>query len=119
VAEKQVAAILDRHGYSCLPVETSPGFHFEVAREWSDLGRLRVFCRYLVQLQFAYESNLRNLQALRSRRVKRVTVLPGCCDVCDAKLSGHRYRLNDTPPLPHRDCIRHGGCKCAYVPIIE
>jgi len=119
LAEKHVAAVLDRHGYSCLPVEASPGFHYEVAREWSDLRRLRVFCRYLVQLQFAYESNLRNIQALRVRRVKRVMVLPGCCDVCDAAVAGRRYRLNDLPSLPRRDCIRHGGCLCAYVPFIE
>jgi hypothetical protein len=119
VAERKVAQILQGTSPRCALVEESPGYAFELELERTEAGRLRVFARHLVQMQFALETNLRQLQALRETRgIRRLRILPGCCDVCDA-YARHAYRLSNPPPLPVRGCTRHGGCKCAYVPEID
>lgn len=115
VAERHVARILSAGKASCLPVETAPDFAYEVGRERTDIGRMRVFASILVRMQFRHEMNQRELHILRARGVGRVRVLSGCCDVCDA-LVGKRYRINAAPHLPVRGCLRHGGCTCAFVP---
>lgn len=119
VAERHVARVLAAaDALSCPIVETSPGFAYEVSRERTDLGRLRVFAHVLVQMQFAHETNLHELRAYRAERVKRVRILPGCCEVCDG-LSQRGFRLSDAPQLPVYGCLRHGGCKCTYVPVTD
>jgi hypothetical protein len=119
VGERHVAEVLAAAtALSCLPVETSPGFAYAAARERTELGRMRVFAHTLVHMQFAYETNLRELRAFRLSGIKHVQILPGCCDVCDA-LANRRYRLADAPTLPVHSCLRHGGCKCTYAPTVE
>lgn len=116
VAEREVAKMLDGANPICLPVESSPGFAYEIGRERTDIGRMRVFSHYLVRMQFSYESNQQQLRALREiHHARKLRILPGCCEVCD-KLAARSWRVADPPELPVRGCLRHGGCRCAYVP---
>jgi hypothetical protein len=92
---------------------------FDLERERSTAARRRLFVRYLVQQQFIHEANMRTLYTLRrSGAARRVTVLPGCCAVCDA-VANRPYRLSHPPALPTPSCQRHGGCICGYVPVVE
>ena len=116
IAERHVTRILLDASPICEPVTSSPGFAFEVENERTPIGRMRVFAHYLVQMQFAHESNQHQLRALREiHHARRLRILPGCCEVCD-ELAKRSWRVADPPTLPVRGCIRHGGCKCAYVP---
>jgi hypothetical protein len=119
VAARQVARILHGTEPVCPPVQASPGYLFDLDREVTPLGRLRVFAHYLVQMQFAHESNQHQLRALREiHHARRLRILPGCCAVCD-DVSRRSWRVSDPPILPVPGCLRHGGCKCAYVPTSE
>lgn len=116
VAEREVARILDGTNPICLPVESSPGFAYEMGRERTNIGRMRVFAHYLVRMQFAHESNHQQLRALRDiHHARKLRILPGCCDACD-RLAARSWRVADPPELPVRGCLRHGGCRCTYVP---
>jgi hypothetical protein len=116
VAEREVAKILAGTDPVCLPVESSPGFAYEIGRERTDIGRMRVFAHYLVRMQFTHESNQQQLRALREiHHARKLRILPGCCEVCD-KLATRSWRVSDPPELPVRGCLRHGGCRCSYVP---
>ena len=116
VAEREVASILQGSNPICLPVESSPGYAYEVGRERTDIGRVRVFAQYLVRMQLSHESNLQQLRALRDiHHARKLRILPGCCEVCD-RLAKRSWRVADPPELPVRGCIRHGGCRCTYVP---
>lgn len=116
VAEREVAKILHGSGAICMPVEASPGYAYEIGRERTDIGRMRVFAHYLVQMQLRHESNQQQLRALREiHHARRLRILPGCCEVCD-KIAARSWRVSDPPELPVRGCLRHGGCRCTYVP---
>ncbi len=116
IAERVVAQILLGSAPICLPVESSPGYAYEAGRERTDIGRVRVFAQYLVRMQFSHESNQLQLRDLRGmHRYGKVRILSGCCEVCD-KLARRSWRVTDPPALPVRGCLRHGGCRCAYVP---
>ena len=119
VAEREVAHILMGSDPICLPVESSPGYAYEVGREQTSIGRMRVFAHYLVQMQFTHETNQQQLRALREiHHARRLRILPGCCEVCD-KLANRSWRVSDPPELPVRGCLRHGGCRCSYVPATD
>jgi hypothetical protein len=119
VAERDVTLALADADASCPAIERLAGYRFEVERERSYTGRRRLFVRYLVRLQYIHEANLRTLRDLRrARTARRVTVLPGCCPICDA-IASRPHRLSHPPALPVAGCVRHGGCICGYVPVIE
>ncbi|HEX5165495.1 MAG TPA: hypothetical protein VFV93_08880 [Thermomicrobiales bacterium] len=119
VAEREVAKLLMGAEPVCLPVESSPGYAYEVGRERTDLGRMRVFAHYLVRMQLTHESNQQQLLAIREiHHARRLRILPGCCEVCD-KLAGRTWRVADPPELPVRGCLRQGGCRCSYVPEVD
>jgi len=119
VAEREVARILQGSNPICLPVESSPGYAYEAGHERTDIGRVRVFAQYLVRMQLSHESNLQQLRALRDiHHARKLRVLPGCCDVCD-RLAKRSWRVADPPELPVQGCIRHGGCRCTYVPDVD
>lgn len=119
VAERQVATILHGSNAICLPVEASPGYAYDVGRERTDIGRMRVFAQYLVRMQLTHESNQQQLRALRDiHHARRLRIMPGCCDVCDT-LAKRSWRVADPPELPVRGCLRNGGCRCAYVPDVR
>jgi hypothetical protein len=115
-AERQIARVLAAGEFSCLPVETSPAYAWQMARETTDLGQLRVFCEVLVRMQFQHEMNLRELRIVHGHGVRRVRILPGCCDICD-RVARRDYRVAEAPTLPVHGCTRIGGCKCAWVPV--
>jgi hypothetical protein len=93
VAEREVAKILSGTNPVCLPVESSPGY--------------------------AHESNQQQLRALREiHHARRLRIMPGCCEVCD-QIANRSWRVSDPPDLPVRGCLRHGGCRCSYVPDIN
>jgi len=119
VAEREVAKILGGTNPICLPVESSPGYAYEVGRERTNIGRLRVFAQYLVRMQLAHETNQLQLRALREiHRARRLRIMPGCCEVCD-ELARRSWRVSNPPELPVRGCLRHGGCRCTYVPDVD
>jgi len=119
VAEREVAKILHGSGAICLPVEASPGYAYDIGRERTDIGRMRVFAQYLVRMQLTHESNQQQLRALRDiHHARRLRIMPGCCEVCD-KLAKRSWRVADPPELPARGCLRNGGCRCAYVPDVD
>jgi hypothetical protein len=119
VAEREVAKILSGTNPVCLPVESLPGYAYEIGRERTDLGRVRVFAQYLVRMQLTHESNQQQLRALREiHHARRLRILPGCCEVCD-RLANRSWRVSDPPELPVRGCLRHGGCRCSYGPDID
>lgn len=116
IAEREIAKILQDANPICLPVEASPGYAWEIGRERTDIGRMRVFAHYLVRMQFSHESNLQQLRALREvHHARKLKILPGCCEVCD-KVAARAWRVADPPELPVRGCLRQGGCRCSYVP---
>lgn len=116
VAEREVANMLIGSGAMCMPVEASPGYAYDIGRERTDLGRMRVFSHYLVRMQLTHESNHQQLRALREiHHARKLRILPGCCEVCD-KLASRSWRVSDPPELPVRGCLRQGGCRCSYVP---
>lgn len=116
IAERDVARVLLGSAPVCLPVELSPGYAYELGRERTDIGRMRVFALHLVRMQFSHESNQQQLRDLRGlHHFRKVRILPGCCEVCD-KLARRSWRIANPPELPVRGCLRHGGCRCAYVP---
>jgi hypothetical protein len=119
IAEHAVAVALQDAEVACPPIETLTNYAFDLEREHSAAARRRLFVRYLVQQQFIHEANMRTLYTLRrSGEARRVTVLPGCCAVCDA-IANRPYRLSHPPTLPTPGCQRHGGCICGYVPVVE
>ena len=119
VAEREVARMLHGSNPICLQVESSPGYAYEAGRERTDIGRMRVFAQYLVRMQLSHESNLQQLRALRDiHHARKLRILPGCCDVCD-RLAKRSWRVADPPELPVRGCLRHGGCRCTYVPDVS
>lgn len=119
IAEREVAKILQGSDAICLPVESSPGYAYEVGRERTAIGRMRVFAHYLVRMQLTHESNQQQLRALREiHHTRKLRIMPGCCEVCD-KLASRSWRVADPPELPVRGCLRHGGCRCAYVPDLD
>jgi hypothetical protein len=119
VAEREVAKILSGTNPVCLPVESSPGYAYEIGRERTDIGKLRVFAHYLVRMQLTHESNQQQLRALREiHHARRLRIMPGCCEVCD-QIANRSWRVSDPPDLPVRGCLRHGGCRCSYVPDIN
>ena len=104
---------------ACPPLESLANYAFDLEREQSAATRRRMFVRYLVQQQFIHEANMRTLYTLRrSGESRRVTVLPGCCAICDA-IANRPHRLSHPPTLPTPGCQRHGGCICGYVPVVE
>lgn len=116
IAEREVALVLLDSAPICLPVESSPGYSYEAGRERTELGRMRVFAQYLVRMQFSHESNQQQLRDIREiHHHRKLRILPGCCEVCD-KLARRTWRVANPPVLPVRGCLRHGGCRCAYVP---
>jgi hypothetical protein len=119
VAEREIARIFADCDIACAALERQALFHYALDQETTDLGRLRVIVHWLVQLQHAHESNRAALRMFeKSGNVKRVTILPGCCPVCD-RLANRRYRLSAAPDLPVDGCERHGGCICAWAPVVE
>ncbi len=119
VAEREVAKILNGSNPICLSVESSPGYAFEAGRERTDIGRMRVFAQHLVRMQLSHESNQQQLRALREiHHARKLRILPGCCEVCD-RLAKRSWRVADPPELPVRGCIRHGGCRCTYIPDVD
>jgi hypothetical protein len=111
VAERDVAKLLVGAEPFCLSVESSPGYAYEVGRERTDIGRMRVFAHYLVQMQLTHESNQQQLHAIREiHHARRLQIMPGCCEVCD-RLAGRTWRVGDPPDLPVRGCLRQGGCR--------
>jgi hypothetical protein len=119
VAEREVAKILIGSDPICLSVESSPGYAYEAGRERTDIGRMRVFAQHLVRMQLSHESNQQQLRALRDvHHARKLRILPGCCEVCD-RLAKRSWRVADPPELPVRGCIRHGGCRCTYVPDVD
>jgi hypothetical protein len=119
IAEHEVAVTLQDADVVCAPIETSANYIFDLERERSPAARRRLFVRYLVQQQFIHEANMRTLYTLRrSGGARRVTVLSGCCAVCDA-IANRPHRLSHPPTLPTPGCQRHGGCICGYVPVVE
>lgn len=119
VAEREVARILDRSNPICLPVESSPCYAYEIGRERTGIGRMRVFAHYLVRMQLTHESNQQQLRAIREiHHARKLRILPGCCEVCD-RLAKRAWRVADPPELPVHGCIRHGGCRCSYVPDVN
>ncbi|HUG15575.1 MAG TPA: hypothetical protein VMM78_11240 [Thermomicrobiales bacterium] len=118
IAEREIRELLMHASPVCAPLECVPSFAWEFGRESTDIGRMRVFSHYLVHLQLLHESNANELHQLLRMNVKRVRLMPGCCDVCD-RLAGRSYRVTDAPLLPARGCLRHGGCNCAFVPVVD
>lgn len=119
VAEREVELMLTGATFACPSIEALAAYRFELGRERTDTGRRRLFARYLVRLQYVYEANQRTLHALRrTPGARRVMVLPGCCAVCD-RLARREHRVSHPPQLPVAGCLRHGGCICGYVPVVE
>ena len=119
IAEHEVAVTLQDVDVACPPIESLANYVFDLEREQSAATRRRMFVRYLVQQQFIHEANMRTLYTLRrSGESRRVTVLPGCCAICDA-IANRPHRLSHPPTLPTPGCQRHGGCICGYVPVVE
>jgi hypothetical protein len=119
IAERHIARLLMHADPRCPAVVEVASFAWDYGRESTENGRARVFAHYLVRLQLLYETNMLALRRMRQERVRRIRVLRGCCEVCDRDVAGHIHRLSHPPTLPVPGCLRHGGCSCTYVPVIE
>ena len=121
LAEREVLRALRGHAPRCRPVETAAAYCWDLAQfedgagKVSAIDHLRIFVRHLVRMQLIHETNVRELQRLRTtREARRVRLLSGCCPVCD-ELAQSSYRVSSAPALPVPGCQRHGGCVCGWV----
>lgn len=121
LAEREVLRALRGHAPRCRPLETTAAYGWELAQfqdrdgKVSDADHLRIFVRHLVQMQMVHETNVRELQRLRTTgAARRVRLLSGCCQACD-ELAQRSYRVASAPSLPVPGCQRHGGCVCGWI----
>ncbi len=77
-----------------------------------DVERAHWLARYETLRAITHEQ-LADLHRSNATRVL-VSAAAGACEACTSRAGV--YAIAEVPSLPHRACLREGGCRCVYRP---